>query len=214
MEEFRLGAVQSSLSILCHMVSLIAGFFPLWQGGTPKEKLKKGRERKKNWSGAKVGLFWCRILWLASKLSLKGVRPFSWYRLIWGSPLNLAQHTLLRAGIFGCWCNQAFREDTTGLRVQQKTENNRLEHRQQCCSRWSFSSPVEKVHDTGYTQLCYVLPAALWVVSCSFALMITYVCGPCKTSRGLSARVSQEMDGNQSTSNSTKAASTVIRGLL
>lgn len=41
MEEFRLGGVQSGLSILCHMVSLIA-VFSLRQGGTPKEKLKRG----------------------------------------------------------------------------------------------------------------------------------------------------------------------------
>lgn len=37
---------------------------------------------------------------------------------------------------------------------------------------------------------------------------------PSKTSRRRSARVSPEMDGNQGTSNSTTAASTVIEGRL
>lgn len=54
MEEFRLGGVQSGLSILCHMVSLIA-VFSLRQGGTPKEKLKRGGETQ-NWGESLIVL--------------------------------------------------------------------------------------------------------------------------------------------------------------
>lgn len=53
MEEFRLGGVQSGLSILCHMVSLIA-VFSLRQGGTPKEKLKRGGGQ--NWGESLIVL--------------------------------------------------------------------------------------------------------------------------------------------------------------
>lgn len=59
MEEFRLGGVQSGLSVLCHMVSLIAvflgGFFLAATGRCTKREVEKGEE-KKNGSGAKVGI--------------------------------------------------------------------------------------------------------------------------------------------------------------
>lgn len=55
MEEFRLGGVQSGLSILCHMVSLIA-VFSLRQGGTPKEMLERGKTQTQNWGKSLIVL--------------------------------------------------------------------------------------------------------------------------------------------------------------
>lgn len=65
MEEFRLGGVQSGLSVLCHMVSLIAvflGFFLFFYAATGRctkrevEKREGGGKKKNNGSGAKVGI--------------------------------------------------------------------------------------------------------------------------------------------------------------
>lgn len=60
MEEFRLGGVQSGLSVLCHMVSLIAVFLGVFfyaaTGRCTKREVEKGEGKKKNGSGAKVGI--------------------------------------------------------------------------------------------------------------------------------------------------------------
>lgn len=47
MEEFRLGAVQSGLSILYHMVSLIAVFFSAATGRYTKRQVKGGERKEK-----------------------------------------------------------------------------------------------------------------------------------------------------------------------
>lgn len=48
MEEFRLGGVQSGLTVRCHMVSLIADF-SLRQRGTPKETVERRKTQTQNW---------------------------------------------------------------------------------------------------------------------------------------------------------------------
>lgn len=129
-----------------------------------KRSWKGGGEKKKTDLGRKWELFWCCILWLASKLSLKGARPFSWYRLIRGNrPLNLARRALLRAAVLGVDVIRLEEDIRSESRVTPEDRN----HRQQRCSSWSFGSRIETLCDTEDAHLGCVLPAALRAVACS-----------------------------------------------
>lgn len=135
MEEFRLGAVQSGLSILCHMVSLIAVFFSTATGRYTKREVEEGeREEKKKliWGESRI------VLMLLFVVSLQIEPEGSAALFMVSADLGIATkfstaHTLegRNLGVDVIRLSEKTQPDSEFTR-RQKTAASK--QRQQCCS--------------------------------------------------------------------------------
>lgn len=98
----------------CFFFGFLFFFSRLRQGGAPKEKLKRGR--KKNGSGAKVGIVLMSHFVFSLQIEPEGSAALLMVLADSGErPLNLARRTLLRAGVLGV--------DVIGLREHVQSES-------------------------------------------------------------------------------------------